>query len=85
MAKKIIASKTELSADVKNVLIWKVSCPLTEVEHEQLSSKLRYEQEQSGVTIVLVPYSVTVEVQESIPIEDEGNAAVAPGGEADDE
>jgi hypothetical protein len=43
------------------VIIWKATRPLTIEEHEHLSAKLRYESKESGIPIVLVPYSVDAE------------------------
>lgn len=45
----------ETTAD--KVLVFKASRPLTEEEHKQLSEKLRFEEEKSGVKIVLMPFS----------------------------
>lgn len=58
---KPVADKTLKNEQGETVLIWKATMPLSENEHEQLSAKLRYEQEKSGVKIILVPYSVEVE------------------------
>lgn len=68
MAKKTQAAKIE-SVDLSNqasetVLLWKATRELSAEEHEQLSVKLRKEQEHSGIIIVLVPLSVDVEVTE---------------------
>ncbi|MCR8635752.1 hypothetical protein [Paenibacillus radicis (ex Xue et al. 2023)] len=42
----------------ETALLWKATLPLSEEEHEHLSNKLRFEQVQSGLKIILVPYSV---------------------------
>lgn len=49
--------------DLKNsqgetVLLWKVTSPLSELEYEMLSERVRSEEERAGIRIVLVPYSV---------------------------
>ncbi|WP_220376450.1 hypothetical protein [Cohnella lupini] len=46
----------------QTVMIWKATRPLTDREHEQLSDRLRYESEKTGINIVLVPFSVEVGV-----------------------
>lgn len=68
MAKKTQAAKIE-GVDLSNqasetVLLWKATRELSAEEHEQLSIKLRKEQEHSGIKIVLVPLSVDVEATE---------------------
>lgn len=40
------------------VLVWKATSPLTEQQHEELSRKLRHEQEHTGIEMVLIPHSV---------------------------
>jgi hypothetical protein len=47
----------------QKVVIWKATRPLTTHEHEQLSTKLRYEEEQTGLTIMLVPFTVDVDAE----------------------
>jgi hypothetical protein len=42
------------------VIFMKATRPLTTQEHEELSKKLRYEAENTGLEIVLVPFSVEV-------------------------
>ncbi|AFQ46268.1 hypothetical protein [Desulfosporosinus meridiei] len=54
-------SKTPEAVEVKQtegVLYLKATRPLTVREHEELSQKLRYEMEKTGLTIVLVPFSL---------------------------
>lgn len=80
----VVKGDIELTVCDNKVLIWKANCPLSEVEHEQLSAKLRFEHEQSGVKIVLVPYSVTVEVPEGEAVEKGSEIDAATGGEVDD-
>lgn len=46
----------------ETVLLWKATMPLSDSEHEHLSNRLRFEQEHSGVKIILVPYPVEAEV-----------------------
>ncbi|NTZ20929.1 hypothetical protein EXW96_26440 [Paenibacillus sp. JMULE4] len=60
---------TELKATTKTeetVLIWQAKQPLSETEHEQLSNKLRFEQEKSGIKIVLVPFAVNAAVDDGL-------------------
>jgi len=62
-------SKTETKEAVElagkttanKVLVFKAKRPLTEEEHKQLSEKLRFEEEKSGVKIVLMPFSCEME------------------------
>lgn len=66
MAKKPQATKIDgveaIALNGETVLLWKATRELSEVEHEQLSIKLKMEQEHAGIKIVLVPLSVAVEV-----------------------
>lgn len=48
----------------ETVVIWKATRPLTETQHEQLRAKLEREQAETGVRIMLVPYSVEAVVQD---------------------
>lgn len=48
------------SGPEQSVLIFKANRPLTVQEHEELSQKLRYEEENTGLKIVLVPFSLDV-------------------------
>lgn len=43
------------------VLIWKATRPMSALEHESLSKKLRSEAAATGLNIVLVPFSVSQE------------------------
>jgi hypothetical protein len=40
------------------VIFMKASRPLTVQEHEELSKKLRYEEENTGLKIILVPFTL---------------------------
>lgn len=66
MAKKQQVTKIEgIEASAltgETVLLWKATRELSAEEHEQLSNKLRLEQEHAGIKIVLVPLSVNIEV-----------------------
>ncbi|MBC2722336.1 hypothetical protein [Desulfosporosinus sp.] len=42
----------------EGVLYLKAKRPLTVREHEELSQKLRYEMKKTGLTMVLVPFSL---------------------------
>ncbi|MEF3313321.1 hypothetical protein PV433_31005 [Paenibacillus sp. GYB004] len=64
MLRKQAKKATKIEADNETVILWKATMPLSESEHEELSNKLRFEQENSGVKIVLVPYSVSPEIVE---------------------
>ena len=44
----------------QTVLLLKATRPLTVQEHQELSQKLRYEEEQTGLKIVLVPFTLDV-------------------------
>ena len=69
----------DLSTDNgKTVLLWKVNTPLSQSEHEQLSDRARFEEEKSGVRIILVPYSVEVEVVNQVPDSNSGEPDPAP-------
>ena len=48
---KVIKLKTE-----DGIVYLKAIRPLTQEEHENLSAKLRFEAEKSGVNIVLIPF-----------------------------
>lgn len=66
MARKTKAAPIE-GAEMKNeaeetVVLWKATMPLSVEEHQQLSAKLRHEQERSGVRILLVPFSADAEI-----------------------
>ncbi|QNO14928.1 hypothetical protein HYG86_09150 [Alkalicella caledoniensis] len=41
----------------KKVIVWQATKPLTQKEHEHLSNKLRFEQQKTGVEIILMPYT----------------------------
>lgn len=85
MAKKTQAAKIE-GVDLSNqasetVLLWKATRELSAEEHEQLSVKLRQEQEHSGIKIVLVPLSVDAEVAELTAEELEALTVTEPAAE----
>lgn len=46
-----------------NVVYFKATKKLTEIEHNQLSAKIRNEMKETGVQIVLVPFSCDVDVE----------------------
>lgn len=48
------------SSPDQSVLLFKANRPLTVQEHEELSQKLRHEEENTGLKIVLVPFSLDV-------------------------
>jgi hypothetical protein len=56
MPRKKTAVDAEVVSTGEAVVVWKAKRPLTTTEHEQLSHKLRFEEEQSGVKIVLMPH-----------------------------
>ncbi|AIQ26956.1 hypothetical protein P40081_01080 [Paenibacillus sp. FSL P4-0081] len=85
MAKKTQAAKIE-GVDLSNqasetVLLWKATRELSAEEHEQLSIKLRQEQEHAGIKIVLVPLSVDAEVTEQTADELAAEATTEPAAE----
>jgi hypothetical protein len=43
--------------DKETIIVFRALKKLTDIEHEQLSGKIRFEEEKSGVKIVLMPYS----------------------------
>lgn len=57
---ELIESVDLSSSPDETVIIFKATRPLTEAEHEQLSQKVRYENEKSGVKVVLMPYACKV-------------------------
>jgi|GEM_PF-2343411 len=86
--KKINAEKVEeVKIGETTVLVWRATRPLSEAEHEQLSEKLRYESEQSGARIVLVPFSVEWGVDAKQTAQDDpegGEKATEPVSESPD-
>jgi hypothetical protein len=64
--KKSVNEKADLIGQVSirpdQVMIWKAKRQMTEVEHKQLSEKLRIEEAETGVKIMLVPFSCEAEV-----------------------
>lgn len=60
--KKIKHEGVEEIAEKNDTVFFKAKRPLTEDEHKLLSDWIRYEAEKSDVKIVLVPFSVDVEV-----------------------
>jgi hypothetical protein len=60
--KKIKHEEVEEIAEKNDIVFFKAKRPLTEDEHKLLSEWLRYEAEKSDVKIVLVPFSVDVEL-----------------------
>ncbi|MCX7570406.1 hypothetical protein OS242_10570 [Tumebacillus sp. DT12] len=62
MARKKNEPTAELVNNGEAILLWKAKGPLSNAEHEQLAEKCRFEQEQSGVKIVLVPFAVDAEL-----------------------
>lgn len=82
MAKKPQAKKidgVELSTQAgETVLLWKATRELSTEEHEQLSEKLRLEQERSGLKIVLVPLSVDIDVTTQDEVEPVAEPATEP-------
>lgn len=61
MAKKKTSEQAELigtvSLQTNQVIIWRARRRMTEVEHKQLANKLRIEEAETGVKIMLVPFS----------------------------
>jgi hypothetical protein len=50
----------QVAEATEKTIIFKATRPLTTEEHKQLSDKIRYENEKSGVKVVLMPYSCEV-------------------------
>ncbi|WP_211296386.1 hypothetical protein [Paenibacillus donghaensis] len=82
MAKKTQVAKIDgVEANNKvgeSVLLWKATRELSAEEHDQLSVKLRQEQEHAGIKIVLVPLSIDAEVIEELAAETVIEPAVEP-------
>jgi len=62
MAKKQEADKLITVQAAVPVLVCRANRPLTEEQHEELVRKLKAEQARTGLEIVLIPYSLDVEV-----------------------
>lgn len=57
-AKKKVADKAEVVKETtEKTIVYQATRPMTFEEHMELSRRLRYEQEQSGAKVVLLPYS----------------------------
>lgn len=66
MARKTVEKQAVVKTETgETLMVWRAAMPLSESEHEQLSNKLRFEEERSGIRIMLVPYSVEPEVVKS--------------------
>lgn len=73
-SKKTITQKavnTTTEADIiqetETMVIFKVKSTLTQQQHEALAERIRYENEKSGLTIILVPASIDeVEIKEAV-------------------
>lgn len=87
MAKKTPATKIdgiEVAAITgETVLLWKATRELSAEEHEQLASKVRFEQEHAGIKIVLVPLSVDVELTIQTPADTAAEPTAEPVAEQD--
>jgi hypothetical protein len=56
--KKKVNDEVEVVKETtEKTIVYQAIRPMTFEEHMELSRRLRHEQEQSGVTIVLLPYS----------------------------
>lgn len=56
--KKKVADKAEVVKETtEKTIVYQATRPMTFEEHMELSRRLRHEQEQSGVKVVLLPYS----------------------------
>lgn len=55
--KKTIDEVEVVKETTEKTIIYQVTRPMTFDEHIELSKRLRHEQEQSGVKVVLLPYS----------------------------
>jgi hypothetical protein len=56
-AKNVTPEATEIK-EADGVIFMKANRPLTVQEHEEVSQKLRYEEDNTGLKIVLVPFSL---------------------------
>lgn len=67
MAKKAeVAEKLITIQAAVPVVVWKVNRPLTEEQHAELARKLRAEQQNTGVELILVPHSVDLYIASKI-------------------
>lgn len=57
--KKITPEATEIK-QAEGVIFMQANRPLTVHEHKELSEKLSFEEEKSGLKIILVPFSLEV-------------------------
>jgi hypothetical protein len=60
--KKIVHQDVDEVIEKDGTVFFKAKRPLTEDEHKLLSNWIRHESKKSGVNIVLVPFSVDLEV-----------------------
>ena len=54
---KKIAEVTKVAETKDTTIIFKINRPVSGLEHESISKKIRAEEERSGVKIVLIPYT----------------------------
>ncbi len=47
----------EITKDDETILVFRATRPMDDGEHKQLSEKLKFEENNSGIKIVLMPYS----------------------------
>jgi CMP-2-keto-3-deoxyoctulosonic acid synthetase len=60
--KIVINQDAEEIAEKNDTIFFKAKRALTEDEHNLLSDRIRFETEKTGLKIILVPFSVDVEV-----------------------
>jgi len=55
---KAVTDEVEVVKETtEKTIVYQVTRPMTFEEHMELSRRLRHEQEQSGVKVILLPYS----------------------------
>jgi len=64
-AKVTVVEGTVVAAETTTVVVFKVNRVLTEAEYVELEKRVRAENEASGVSIVLAPFSVDAVVTET--------------------
>lgn len=85
MTRKKEAEKLVTVQAAVPVIIWRANRPLNETQHDDLVRKLKAEEKRTGVEILLVPYSVDVEVAAELKEQQpDNNESEAGAGENDE-
>lgn len=59
------------------VVIWRATRPLSQEQHQALAKKIELEQERSGLKVMLVPYSVSPELDVEVIVQQENRNSAA--------